>query len=185
MRADWPQYSAGPHLTGRKEIHSYNSYKSNTLFSKVFVRKVPCHLLFMHKRALGGFPKVAKERKKLFYPLKKALSFMVIRLVHLLLQKVLCHQPTFASTTTWDLSCTGNQIRDTSQSWNSCVRISLRNFPMTTINGCKAQNKENKDISHTKNRKKWKWSSSKISQPVAVYWLSCHLSTCHISKTFD
>ena len=57
MRADWPQYSAGPHLTGRKEIHSYNSYKSNTLFSKVFVRKVPCHLLFMHKRGLGGIPK--------------------------------------------------------------------------------------------------------------------------------
>ena len=24
----------------------------------------------------------------------------------------------------------------------------------------------------------------KISQPVAVYWLSCHLSACHISKTF-
>ena len=106
-----------------------------------------CHAIYSLciKEDLGGFPKVAKERKKLFYPLKKALSFMVIRLVHLLLQKVLCHQPTFASTTTWDLSCTGNQIRDTSQSWNSCVRISLRNFPMTTINGCKAQNKENKD----------------------------------------
>ena len=87
MRADWPQYSAGPHLTGRKEIHSYYSYKSNTLFCKVFVRKVLYHLLFMHKRGLWGSPKVAKERKKLFYPLKKALSFMVIRVVHLLLQK--------------------------------------------------------------------------------------------------
>ena len=182
MRADWPQYSAGPHLTGRKEIHSYYSYKSNTLFCKVFVRKVLYHLLFMHKRGLWGSPKVAKERKKLFYPLKKALSFMVIRLVHLLLQKVLCHQPTFATTTWLELHRKSNKGHFTVME-QLCENF-FKEFSHDHNQWLQGSKQRKQRLSHTKNRKKWKWSSSKISQPVAVYWLSCHLSTCHISKTF-
>ena len=55
---------------------------------------------------------------------------------------------------------------------------------MTTINGYRAQNKGKQRSTTVEIEKNEGILHQKISQPVAVYWLSCHLSACHISKTF-